>query len=225
MIQKKKDDAVDFHEELASDWSKKYKNSHFFRERFKVITSVLKRVAVPQTNWLDAGCGDGIFSTVLIDLGANLHGVDGSNKMIALAQDKEPRGMFQVVENLCTYTDYPKHFDGILCSSVLEYLHEPNSVLSIFNGSLKKDGVLVITVPNSRSLIRSFQNSLRALDRSRFQYLNTSKNSYSQTDFQAVLNQAGFRVVAKDYIDPYFSNLPLIKKFSSLMSFVAVKVE
>lgn len=225
MLQKKKNDAVDFHEELASGWSKKYKNSHYFQERFKVITSILKRVAVPQTNWLDAGCGDGIFSTVLIELGTNLHGVDGSSKMIALAQDKDPKGMFQVVEDLCTYTDYPTRFDGILCSSVLEYLHEPNSTLSIFNGSLKKDGVLVITVPNSRSLIRSFQSILRALDRSRFQYLNTSKNSYSQTDFQAVLNQAGFRVVIKDYIDPYFSNLPLVKKYSSLMLFVAVKVE
>ncbi len=43
-----------------------------------------------------------------------------------------------------------KSYDAVICSEVLEHLHEPQALLYVLYQSLKPNGKLIITVPNGK---------------------------------------------------------------------------
>jgi len=98
---------------------------------------------------LDVGCGNGIISMNLGKLGYQVHGIDISEKSIAKAKQLNALDnvKFEVIsaEEL---TASGKNYNAIICSEVLEHLHDPAALLkTLFNG-LKDDGLLIVTVPN-----------------------------------------------------------------------------
>jgi 2-polyprenyl-6-hydroxyphenyl methylase/3-demethylubiquinone-9 3-methyltransferase len=95
---------------------------------------------------------------------------------------------------------YPaQSFEGILCSSVIEYLDEPLSALRELWRVLKPQGSLVISVPNRRSVVRMAQIACyRAtglvLESPFPSYLAISKNAYRAGQFLDLLADERFRV-------------------------------
>jgi ubiquinone/menaquinone biosynthesis C-methylase UbiE len=57
----------------------------------------------------------------------------------------------------------PCAFDGVLCSSVVEYLDDQDKLLHQVSRVLKNNGVLIISVPPKGSLVRTAQKVLRRL--------------------------------------------------------------
>src|SRR5437868_6913477 len=55
------------------------------------------------------------------------------------------------IEKLPFHSD---SFDGILCSSVLEYVCDPGACIQEFGRVLRPRGVLLISVPNAWSIVR-----------------------------------------------------------------------
>jgi SAM-dependent methyltransferase len=47
--------------------------------------------------------------------------------------------------------DYPSHFDCIICSHVLEHVHDPVQALKKIKHALKPGGVLLLSCPNAMS--------------------------------------------------------------------------
>ena len=141
------EEAIRFHSRLASDWEAKYASKASFRSRQKLLAALLRDAVGGGTSWLDAGCGSGHFSRHMATLGASVTGVDGAAEMIAAAQrlggGDGGQLVYRICRDLARLPGEDESFDGVLCSSVLEYLHEPNRVLDEFWRVTKAGGSLI----------------------------------------------------------------------------------
>jgi ubiquinone/menaquinone biosynthesis C-methylase UbiE len=186
--------AISFHDSLAPVWEKGY-DSDTFSVRVRVLSSLIPKGSMGQ-HWLDAGCGTGTLSRWLVrERGFSVISVDGSEKM--LLEASPARGLeyrkAEVVD-----TGLPDcGFDGVLCSSVLEYLSSVEAALREFWRVLKPGGTLIASVPNASLRVRIPLKTVywitRPLGRKRwYTFLDHSKHCYSAAVFSAMLREAGF---------------------------------
>jgi 2-polyprenyl-3-methyl-5-hydroxy-6-metoxy-1,4-benzoquinol methylase len=98
---------------------------------------------------LDVGCGNGIISLQLGKDGYAVHGIDMSEKSIANAKQNNPFSNVSFsVTDVEKLTSSGKRFDAIVCSEVLEHLHQPAGLLRQLCDILDDHGILFVTVPN-----------------------------------------------------------------------------
>ena len=150
--------AIAYHAELAGDWEARYTTRRSFRERHRILRALLEQAVEPGARWLDAGCGTGHFTREIAALGGRVTGVDGAEDMVAAARSlgAGDRGdvVYRTSTDLARLPDADGAFDGVLCSSVLEYLAEPERTLAEFGRVTRQGGALVLSLPNARALIR-----------------------------------------------------------------------
>lgn len=120
-------------------------------KRVEFITNTLKEHLPAQGEVLDIGCGNGIISRAIGQMGFHVTGIDVSEKTIAFARASNnlPNVSFEVVA-AGELQPGPKKYDAIICSEVLEHLQAPSQLLKTIFQLLKEKGVLVVTVPNGR---------------------------------------------------------------------------
>lgn len=120
-------------------------------KRTEFIVEEIQRSCEPWSTVLDIGCGNGIITRAVGAAGFNVTGIDVSEESIANARASNnfPNVDFKVVAAGELKIE-PGKYDAIICSEVLEHLHQPEDLLKIIYGSLKDDGVLIVTVPNGR---------------------------------------------------------------------------
>jgi 2-polyprenyl-3-methyl-5-hydroxy-6-metoxy-1,4-benzoquinol methylase len=98
---------------------------------------------------LDVGCGNGIISLNLGELGYNVHGIELSEEALEIARN---RNNFSNVKfekaNAEALKLVGRKYNVIICSEVLEHLHHPENLLSELRFLLEDNGVLIVTVPN-----------------------------------------------------------------------------
>ena len=119
------------------------------QKRLAFIVNNVKRMIPNQGMILDVGCGNGIISTTLGQLGYRVKGIDVSEKAVQKAQrhNQLDNVVFEVAdaeELVATHVTY----DVIICSEVLEHLKNPSDLLQILHQLLKNTGILLVTVPN-----------------------------------------------------------------------------
>jgi 2-polyprenyl-6-hydroxyphenyl methylase/3-demethylubiquinone-9 3-methyltransferase len=202
--------AVGYHEGLAAGWNAGYARGGF-RRRIGFIDTRLDALVASGTRWLDVGCGAGLITVRLAEHGAIALGIDGSPAMIrAAGQMAGPKAAhdveFRVVPTV-EKLDFPDaSFDGLLCSSVLEYLDQPYVALGEMHRVLKPGGHLLISVANRFSLVRSVQSAVRAVARTvgknTFPYLEVSRVTFSRKRIGQALRDRGFLVTAVEGFDP-----------------------
>jgi len=186
--------AISFYDGLASRWEDEYK-SDTFGVRLQVLSDLVPRDLRGQT-WLDAGCGTGTISRWLAaERGASVLAIDGSDRMLSHALPA--RGVEYRKADIVSTGLPDGSFNGIVCSSVLEYLTFPEVALEEFHRVLKPGGIVLASVPNRALSVRIPLISLYWLTRPlgtkrRFAYLDHSKHSYSATEFSCVLGRNGF---------------------------------
>jgi 2-polyprenyl-6-hydroxyphenyl methylase/3-demethylubiquinone-9 3-methyltransferase len=194
-------EAVSFHEALAGNWEQKYQKSSF-ASRQAIVRECLREVRLQGMTWLDAGCGTGTLARWLAEQGCQVEAVDAAPAMLSVAEEltsKSP-GPAPVKYRKVTSIDalpFPSNFfDGVLCSSVLEYMHDPSACLEEFSRVLRSPGVLLISVPSARSITRRILKAVHT-GTSRFgrawpKYLSISKHEYSVGEFRELLQAHGF---------------------------------
>jgi SAM-dependent methyltransferase len=189
--------AVVYHAQLAGAWEKQYQEPAF-QARLLVLEKCLPD-DLQRQEWLDAGCGPGTLTRWLAGRGCHVLGVDAAEDMIAVARKLSTGSKLIEFERIETIADLPfsnESRDGILCSSVLEYLPDPERCLAEFARVLRSDGRLIVTVPNRNSLIRRGHKLLRRagrlVGRQWFKYLAYSHNDYIARDFGELLKDFGF---------------------------------
>lgn len=228
--------AIDFHDRLAATWSEKYAKPSF-RNRARELLSLLPQETLVGKAWLDAGCGTGNLSCMLAERGCRVTGVDASQEMIREAQhpkDLEPSGTppeFQTIGSVESLPFPPTSFDGVLCSSVIEYVPSPESAIREFHRVLKKDGLLLLSVPNRNAVLRQLQKTVLRLTRGlglapRPRYLIHSVNEYSAASLFTLLNGCGFEPLASRLYLPRFPKfVARITLCGTLLFVLARKVE
>jgi 2-polyprenyl-6-hydroxyphenyl methylase/3-demethylubiquinone-9 3-methyltransferase len=194
-------DAVGYHDQLAGSWEQRYEKPSF-QARLAVLAECLEGRDLSGTEWLDAGCGTGTLSRWLADQGCTVLGVDAAPQMIStagtLTKSRATHGVprFELVRTIASLPLSSHSTDGILCSSVLEYVPDPEACLTEFARVLRPGGILLVSLPNAGSLIRRSQIGYRRLGqffgKNWVAYLSHSKNQYSSSQFEPVLLNRGF---------------------------------
>jgi len=227
-------DAIAYHASLAGEWEQRYRKRSF-QMRHTVLLNALQGWDVSGTLWLDAGCGTGTLARWLASRGCSVLGVDAAFEMVAVAnqsaesQDYSHRLQFVRVQTIARLALDDRSLDGILCSSVLEYVPDPSVCLIEFARVLKPGGLLLVSIPNRNSVVRQMQlacHRLGALLGQRWcRFLEYSRHQYSGTEFERLLRQAGF---SGEKLLPLGSPLPCLaqrsRHWAPLLMFVAQKM-
>jgi ubiquinone/menaquinone biosynthesis C-methylase UbiE len=226
-------DAVAYHGELAVGWDQRYKKPAF-RARQRAFEECLAGHGLHGQDWLDAGCGSGTLARYLVEAGARVLGVDAAEEMITLARELSSQGVATPqlrFEHIATIAHLPlsdQSLDGILCSSVLEYVSDPAACLTEFARVLRPGGLLVVSVANRNSVVRKVQVATHRLGRVLGQrwcaFLDYSHNEYAAATFLQLLKEQGF---ATAKVIPFGSPIPhwlQRREFGgSLLAFCAVR--
>jgi 2-polyprenyl-6-hydroxyphenyl methylase/3-demethylubiquinone-9 3-methyltransferase len=201
--------AVTFHDQLAEQWEEKYAAGSFSRRAAAILD--LQGGARPGEHWLDAGCGTGTLARHLARQGCRVTGVDGSARMIEVAE-RAAAGTpgapaFLHVNDVVALPFAAGSFDGVVCSSVLEYVRSPPRVLTELARVLRPGGRLLVSVPNRRAWLR---RALKLAHRSRTglglspwpRWLAHSRHEYTRQEFTAVLGTTPLEVHSWRYYGP-----------------------
>ena len=140
---------------------------------------------------LDVGCGGGSYLYRLKQWGWETYGVEPSE---AGARQAQSLGLTVHHGTLESARFSDGFFDVVRLSNVLEHLSDPKETLREVNRILRQDGLVYITVPNTRSFVFwLFKENWYALDSPRHVI------SYSPKTLQFLCNVTGFEVAEIDF--------------------------
>jgi 2-polyprenyl-6-hydroxyphenyl methylase/3-demethylubiquinone-9 3-methyltransferase len=159
--------------------------------RKQLLKKVLKTVP-PRAPVLDAGCGSGVFSAFLHELGYTPAGIDISHNAVAYARRRYPNIPFQVaiVENGLPFSG--EHFAAIWFSEVIEHVFDVHATLAELNRILQPGGTLILTTPY-HGMVKNLIIALKGYDRHYNPYLSHIRFS-SRNSLRMCLERAGFSV-------------------------------
>ena len=159
--------------DLAEEWwdvNGKFKPLHMFNPiRIEYITEEIKKYFkitknkpdfLEGLNILDIGCGGGLISEPMARLGANVTGIDASEKNINIAQVHSKKSGLQInyitasPENL----NNNEKFDIILNLEIVEHVDNVNLYIKSCSKLLKKNGLMFTATLN-----RSFISYIKAI--------------------------------------------------------------
>ncbi|MES2582827.1 MAG: class I SAM-dependent methyltransferase [Pseudomonadota bacterium] len=117
---------------------------------------------LPKGLLLDVGCGNGDKLKLAGQMGWQARGIelDASAVQAAQAQGLQiEQGGYELLAR------YQGQADCVVCSHVLEHVHQPLEMLGLLLASLKPQGVLLLSVPNAASFLRHhYGESWRGLE-------------------------------------------------------------
>jgi ubiquinone/menaquinone biosynthesis C-methylase UbiE len=197
----------------AGSWQSKYGRSGKLNARLERFTARLAELSPPPATILDFGCGTGDMAAAIDGMGYRVAACDIAERMIEVARGTHTG---TGVEWTCLKTDWKVlpftdgSFDGILASSVFEYLVDVQHVAAELSRVLLPGGILLLTVPNPFSYVRKLEawfrrivsnphlssllNKVRYID-SYAAYLLLSRNRFSGDGWRSVLRSAHFAVL------------------------------
>jgi len=181
----------------------------------KLIALMVKNsisVVIPykeDANVLDIGCGSGELLFFLKKHGFNTYGVEISNK----AANYGNKYGLNILNCDFADTNFPSDFfDIIVINQVLEHLYSPYKTLKGINRIIKKDGLLILGVPNIDSYgMKVYKSYSSILDIPRHLY------HFSTSTLKKMLLKSGFKIekiVSKNFFIPHYNkySLSLLKK-------------
>ncbi len=109
-------------------------------------------VQLPKGLLIDVGCGNGDKLKLASQLGWQAQGIELDASAVQAAQAQGLRveqGGYELLAH------YKGQVDCVVCSHVLEHVHQPLHMLELLLASLKPQGVLLLSVPNAASFLRN----------------------------------------------------------------------
>lgn len=195
--------SIDFHSNIAKEFAQKYQKNKNLKQRAELWEKLIFQFLPKEGLVLDAGCGPGQISEAVKEkTNCSLIGVDGSDEMIQLCRERFQQASHFSFEKTTLPHGLKKletnHFQGILSSSVLEYIPEYEIQLQEFYRLLTPDGKLILSVPNKNSLFRVLERfSFKLIKKPH--YLNFAINQFSKNSICKILQQIGFEITHLEY--------------------------
>jgi len=112
----------------------------------------IEKVVPQKGKILDVGCGTGEFLAEMHQAGWEARGVEPDAAAVAHAIEQFKLRVY--VGSLTAVPNVPESYDVVSMWHVLEHLYAPHQAIQRVRDLLKKNGVLVIAVPNVESLDR-----------------------------------------------------------------------
>jgi 2-polyprenyl-3-methyl-5-hydroxy-6-metoxy-1,4-benzoquinol methylase len=125
-------------------------------ELLEMKDELITEMALVNKKLLDVGCNQG-FINEKITKNNTIIGIDIDGKNLSIAKD---RGYITKKINLNSIKQLPfrkNTFDVILLWDILEHLIEPNNLIDECERILKKEGILIVSIPNTLNIINRFR--------------------------------------------------------------------
>jgi len=153
---------------FASDWWNEdgaFKTLHQVnRLRLKFIQD---KTSVEYKKCLDVGCGGGILTESLANLGGNMNGLDASIEAIDVAKKHALHSGLDIQYHNKMLEHFAKNseqkFDIITCMEMLEHVPDPKSIIKTIASLVKEDGVVFLSTLNRN--LKSFILSILMAER------------------------------------------------------------
>jgi len=160
------------------------------------VNKVLRHTELKSGKVLDIGCGTGDRLEVFRRRGFDVYGVEVSSS----ARYAREHLNLNVVEGNLFKAHYPDNFFDIATMyNVLEHLHRPKEMLQEVNRIVKKDGFLVIQVPNTDSLqFKRYGKRWSAFDVPRDLFY------FNPQILSGLLKKTGFEVIKIDHMSSFW---------------------
>lgn len=140
----------------------------------------------PAKKILDVACAEGFGSYLLSQNGFNVFGADINSNYVKTAQER-CSGFFAVVD--FEKDDFPSNFqklDGAVCFETIEHLKNGQTLLNKICKSLKNDGILILSFPNS---------AYEKLDENGINFDPYHLKIYTKQQMEEMVTLAGFEKV------------------------------
>lgn len=115
------------YDRIAGDWSEAHQSDTWWKDGFEKFVSLVSSKGA-SASIIDAGCGPGLKSKLLIERGFDVLGIDISRSMIELAKKNNPshpHRKFQHVDFSSRFFPYGPGWDGVFAeASLLHVSHD-----------------------------------------------------------------------------------------------------
>lgn len=156
---------------------------------------------------LDIGCGEGIFYHEFTKRGCDIVGIDYSKEALANMRKKlEIVGIHPKIINADAQMLPVKSnsFQQITCLDVIEHLRDANAAIKDMSRVLKKNGVLILSVPNELYLAKpilpiNFKEHLKAI--------RHETAGFNYDELKNMLESNGFKIIRYNYYIKLFGRL------------------
>lgn len=167
------------------EWYKTKVGGYVDKTEKKLVFSMIK---TKHGNALDLGCGTGNYTLELYKRGFQVVGVDISRRMLKIAQKKLPNAKF-IKANAYSLPFEDNTFDLVLSVTMLEFIHEPEKVLSEVYRVLKPGGEAVIGTMNGKSMWFIFKRMKSLFVETAYRYARF----YTPKELENLMKNAGFK--------------------------------
>ncbi len=143
----------------SNSWGKILSNKieiKFNQKKFDNLLKDIKKITKNKGKVLDIGCAVGQFLDTLKKDGWDTYGIELNDQERKIAQKKKHQIYDQKIEE--NYLPR-KNFDLVSILEVLEHVYNPKQVIKSIYKILKKNGLLVVIVPNADSLAANIMQS------------------------------------------------------------------
>ena len=194
-------------DEQAAFWSGQYDNGGVMAPRIQLFLDAVEGRVSTGGRILDFGCGSGDITSALAGKNYDVVGCDLSGRMIDKARENSADGAsFVHLDGDVLAEVVGCDFDGVVASSVLEYVSDPQACLARLWSVVRPGGWLFFTVPDMRHSTRRRERWYRlavslpgagpVIGVTRYrafaQYLKVSVNRMQRARWEAILVAAGW---------------------------------
>jgi SAM-dependent methyltransferase len=184
---------------VYEDMNRLERSHWWFVARREILAKVIGRYVSPGGAILDVGCGTGFVLEELKDR-YEVHGLDAAEVAVDFCHQK---GLPNVHLGILGETDFGRRdFDLVTFLDVIEHLDDDVAAMKNARALMKKDGLLLVTVP-------AFQFLWSAHD-----VVHHHRRRYTRTDLERAVRAAGFEPLYVSYFNTVL--FPLI--FSARMA-------
>lgn len=162
---------------------------------------------------LDLGCASGYFAKELLKKNCRVWGIDADEQVVKEAKKYCIDAKVIDFDDIDTLPFKKSFFDYILLLDILEHLRNPDKLLKLLRKYLKRDGKIIISVPNV-----AFISIRLALLRGKFDYRKigimdeTHLHFYTKKSLIDLIRKSGWKIVDFDTASG-FSQITLIGKY------------